>query len=213
VDWVLVELRQTSGPVESAGGNTVIARKPGLLLSSGRVVDATDYRNLDSAGRNSCLTESGASSLEANDNCPDLLFQGVAVTDNLYVVVRHRNHLDVISSVAVTSTASDRYVYDFSSSVGQARNGGLGAQKSFQGTPSRERNLGVAVMPAGDIAGAINRTASILQVPDVEAMTRTFGRPGGYHVFDVSLDGFSRQADDFELLLLSNVGLFSAVPN
>ena len=213
VDWVLVELRQTSGPVESAGGNTVIARKPGLLLSSGRVVDATDYRNLDSAGRNSCLTESGTLSLEANDNCPDLLFEGIAVTDNLYVVVRHRNHLDAISSVAVTENTSGRYVYDFSSSVGQARNGDLGAQKSFRGAPSRQRIVGVAMMPAGDVAGAINRTASILQVPDIQAIRATFGGQGGYHRVDVSLDGFSRQADDFEVLLLSNVGLFSAVPN
>ena len=214
VDWILVELRETSGSsVESAGGDTVIARKPGLLLSSGRVVDATDYRNLDSAGRNSCLTESGTLSLEANDNCPDLLFEGIAVTDNLYVVVRHRNHLDAISSVAVTENTSGRYVYDFSSSVGQARNGDLGAQKSFRGAPSRQRIVGVAMMPAGDVAGAINRTASILQVPDIQAIRATFGGQGGYHRVDVSLDGFSRQADDFEVLLLSNVGLFSAVPN
>jgi len=213
VDWILVELRHTSGSVASAGGNTVIARKSGLLLSSGRVVDAASYVELDSAGRNSCLVESGTSSLEANNNCPDLLFQGIAVSDNLYVVVRHRNHLDVISSAAVTATTSDRYVYDFTSSVDQVRNGDLGAQKTFQSTPSRRRIVGVAMMPAGDVAGATNRIASILQVPDVQAITETFGRPGGYHVFDVSLDGFSRQADDFELLLLSNVGLFSAVPD
>lgn len=204
VDWILVELRQTSGSVESAGGDTVIARKPGLLLSSGRVVDAMGYEELDSAGRNSCLTESGASPLEADSVCPDLLFEGIAISDNLYVVVRHRNHVDIISSVPVTATTSGRYLYDFSSSVDTVRDS---VQKTSRGI--RARVLDVAVMAAGDV----DQNNVIRSGQDIPAIRETFGRPAGYYAVDVNLDGLSRQADDFADLLRSNVGLFSPVPN
>ncbi|MDD9868657.1 MAG: hypothetical protein OXU50_02005 [Gammaproteobacteria bacterium] len=205
VDWILVELRETSGSsVESAGGDTVIARKPGLLLSSGRVVDATDYRNLDSAGRNSCLTESGTLSLEANDNCPDLLFE-VTLNDNLYVVVRHRNHVDIISSVAVVATAGDRYVYDFSSSLSTVRRG---IQKNFVGHLSRRRGVGFAMMASGDV----NQDGSVLQRTDAAVIRGHFGRPRAYTEYDINMDGFVNQVDDLQDYILGNLGLFSPVP-
>ena len=204
VDWVLIELRQTSGSVESAGGNTVIARKPGLLLSSGRVVDAADYEELDSARRSSCLTESGASSLEANDNCPDLLFE-VTLNDNLYVVVRHRNHVDIISSVAVVATAGDRYVYDFSSSLSTVRRG---IQKNFVGHLSRRRGVGFAMMASGDV----NQDGSVLQRTDAAVIRGHFGRPRAYTEYDINMDGFVNQVDDLQDYILGNLGLFSPVP-
>ena len=73
VDWILIELRAVplngadpgSTNFSSAVGSKVIARKPGFLLNNGRVVEFSEG---DVA---------------------------TAVTDSdLYVVVRHRNHLD-----------------------------------------------------------------------------------------------------------------------
>jgi len=95
VDWVLVELRDTSGNANSADGSTVIARKPGLLLSNGRVVDAATWQERSSEDRTSCLAVGSGTPLEDDNTCPDLTVEA-AISDNLYIVVRHRNHVDIM---------------------------------------------------------------------------------------------------------------------
>jgi len=206
VDWILVELRETSGSsVELAGDDTVIARKPGLLLSSGRIVDAMNYGNLDSGARDSCLAESAGSPLEANDNCPDLLFEGITLSENLYVVVRHRNHLDIISSVAVVASESGRYVYDFSSNVSTVRRS---IQKNFVGHLSRQRGVEFAMMAGGDV----NQDGSVLQRTDSDIIRNHFGLPRAYTEYDINMDGFANQVDDLQDFILGNLGLFSPVP-
>jgi hypothetical protein len=87
VDWVLVELRKPStGLPADATTATVIGRKAGFLLKNGTIVD------LD-----------GTTPIQF-----DINKQG-----NAYVVVRHRNHLGVMSNI-VPSNAIGTFANDFS---------------------------------------------------------------------------------------------------
>ncbi|MBN1339613.1 MAG: hypothetical protein JXA03_09835 [Bacteroidales bacterium] len=95
VDWILIEYRQTAGNVTSATSNTRIGRKAGFILKDGSVVD-TD----------------GNSPLNFIHN----------VSDNLFVVVYHRNHLPVISANPVTLN-NGAYNYDFASDPQQTYGG------------------------------------------------------------------------------------------
>ena len=200
VDWVLVELRDTAGDANSAGGNTVIARKPGFLLSNGRVVDAATWQERSSEDRNSCLALGSGTPLEGNSTCPDLLVEGIAISDNLYVVVRHRNHLDIMSAVAVAAAgvSGDTYIYDFSSNASAARNSG---QKVFVGQRARVRQAGVAMMIAGDI------NEDNLVRPDIDSarIGEAYGQ-SGYLVRDNNLDGSVNPTDDLLDILSSNLG-------
>jgi hypothetical protein len=98
VDWVIVELRDaasaaTAGPATIIPGGTRAA----FLKSDGSIVNA-----------------------EGN---PNLLFAGVPVSQNLFVVIHHRSHLAIMSSGAVTQTGGI-YSWDFTTAQGQAYNNG-----------------------------------------------------------------------------------------
>ena len=154
VDWVLVELRAvTHGGtpnttnVNSAVGTTVIARKPAFLLNNGRIVETT-YTGAD---------PSACTGLVEHLNCPDVSFEegNIATeveTKDLYVVIRHRNHLDIISNTFVEMSDAEPgvYAYDFTTSQNQAR-GGVSALKSVS---SR------FVMYGGDASGDGNVSLS-----------------------------------------------------
>ncbi|MEZ5083471.1 MAG: hypothetical protein R2750_08485 [Bacteroidales bacterium] len=92
VDWVLVELRETSGGASTATAGTRIARKAGFLLKDGTITgtDGTNPMHID-----------------------------VFISQNLYVVIWHRNHLPVMSANALTNIGSE-YSYDFTTGAGQA---------------------------------------------------------------------------------------------
>lgn len=112
-DWVLVELRQTSGGPETATSGTRISRKAGFVLKNGNIVDMD-----------------GSSYLQMTAN----------ITQNLYVVIWHRNHLGIMSAVPVTQTGGV-YTYNFTNSSTKAFGGTL-AQKQLA--------TGVWGMVAGD---------------------------------------------------------------
>jgi len=208
VDWVLVELRDTEGDAGSAVGSTVIARKPGLLLSNGRVVDATTWQERSSEDRNSCLALGSGTPLEGNSTCPDLLVEGIAISDNLYVVVRHRNHLDIMSAVAVAAAGAtgDTYIYDFSNNVGAALNSG---QKVVFGQVSRARRVGVAMMLAGDVSHR-NQSHNLVRF-DTDYGDIVLGQ-SGYLESDVNMDGAVNPVDDLLDILTSNLGTGTQVP-
>ncbi len=92
VDWVLVELRETTGDASTAIADSMIARKAAFLLKDGFITD------LDGVGP---------------------IHFGNKITDNLYVVVYHRNHLPVMSSAPLTMI-NDCYFWDFTTSADQA---------------------------------------------------------------------------------------------
>ena len=113
VDWVLVELRDTSGTAGEASSNSVVAKRAGFLLSDGSIVD------LD-----------GISNLEFN----------VAIKNNLFAVIYHRNHLPVMSAIALQKT-DELFLYDFTDDI----------LKSFGNTLAHKELIpGVYGMIAGD---------------------------------------------------------------
>ncbi len=88
VDWVLVELRS------AIDRQVIVARKAGLLLTTGRIIDVNGVTN-------------------------GLLFDNLQGSGDYYIVVRHRNHLDVMSATDV-SVVNNELVYDFTTSATQA---------------------------------------------------------------------------------------------
>lgn len=111
VDWILVEIRETTSATLAAGSTTV-GKRAGFLLKDGTIVD------LD-----------GSSYLE---------FDNVELdpAKKQFVVIYHRNHLAVMSSDSLTYNDSlppiARWEYDFTTSTSQMYGGSLGA-KSVSG--------------------------------------------------------------------------------
>ena len=91
VDWILVELRDTSDAA-LALPETVIARKAGFLLKNGSVVGVDGISNM-------IFSES--------------------FSQNLFAVVIHRNHLSVMSSEPLTE-AGGVYSYNFTDELSKA---------------------------------------------------------------------------------------------
>lgn len=83
VDWLLLELR------DSSNNNLVVARRAALLLSNGSIADITSNGTVTSGIGSRFISFSNSS--------------------NYYVVVRHRNHLPVMSNVALDLSAFVNY--------------------------------------------------------------------------------------------------------
>ena len=103
-DWVLVELRDAPS-AGSAIGSTSIAKQAAFLLNNGSVVGLDGY-----------------SHLRFNK----------AISQGLFVVVWHRNHLGIISANGLTASGGV-YHYDFSTAITQVYNGGDGYKKIATG--------------------------------------------------------------------------------
>jgi hypothetical protein len=114
VDWGLLELRQTTGSSSSANVTTRIDRQAVLLRNDGKVVCADGI------------------------NPPHTL---VSITENLYLVFWHRNHLGILSANAVVPGGIN-YGYDFTSGESQVYGGNSG---------HKELAPGIWGMIAGDI--------------------------------------------------------------
>ena len=102
VDWVVVQVRDATSAA-NASSATILDTQAGLLLSNGTIV-ATD----------------GVNPLSFNVN----------ITQDLFVVIYHRNHLGVISNFPLTEVGGV-YSYDFSVSENQAY-GGINAHKQLE---------------------------------------------------------------------------------
>ncbi len=111
-DWILIELRDTT-QASLATEETRIARKAGFIKSDGSIVDIDGI------------------------NFPHF---DVPISNDLFLVVWHRNHLGVISAMPLVNV-NGVYGYNFTSGPDKAH-GGLDAQN--------EINTGVWGMIAGD---------------------------------------------------------------
>ena len=85
VDWVLVELKMGTPNLGVSVGTTLIERVAGILLDDGRVV--------------------------AVDGFSPLSFSQISTGVDYHVLLRHRNHLDIISSGTVRQGLN--MTYDF----------------------------------------------------------------------------------------------------
>ncbi len=95
VDWVLVELRQTSGGPETATSGTIVMQRALLLRNDGVAIDPYNFT-------------------------PELKYD-IQVTGNIYLVIWQRNHLGVMSAVSIGGLSPARY--DFTTSASQAYGG------------------------------------------------------------------------------------------
>ncbi|MCD4746118.1 MAG: glycoside hydrolase family 55 protein [Bacteroidales bacterium] len=100
VDWVLVELRDTT-QADLATSETMIGRQAAFILNDGLIV------GLD-----------GSSFLSFNHS----------INHSLFIVIWHRNHLGVMSAYPLTEV-SGIYSYDFTTGANQAYGGSLGHKK------------------------------------------------------------------------------------
>ncbi len=151
VDWISVELRQT------ADGAT-IEQRSGLLLDSGMIVDVT-YET---------------------DNTVDYISFTTAIAGDYFVVIRHRNHSDIMSAAAATLPAdpATATAVDFTTDAANAYTSGPAALF--------EAETGVYVMYPGDIDG----NGSIIASDATLWQTAfTAGVADGYHYEDIDMDG------------------------
>ena len=203
-DWVLLELRavDSGNEVGSATTGTVVARKPAFLLQNGYVVDAEEYSGTDVCNN---FDE------QDTTNCPPVEFDfadnNQILNKDLYVVVRHLNHLDVISNERMstaTTTIGARYSYDFTplteGETNAARGGNLGLKIEN----------GMATMYVGDVNSDANiNAADYLQIyrdidREIDMGTTSKGS-------DIDFSG-TVDADDVSSRLGENLGRTTQLP-
>jgi hypothetical protein len=102
IDWILVELRETTGTSASATSSAAIAWQAGFILNNGSIV--------------------------ATDGINPMAFN-ISVTANLFAVVWHRSHLGIMSEYPLDEI-NFTWSYDFSTSYDKAY-GGMLAQKEL----------------------------------------------------------------------------------
>ena len=163
VDWVLVELRQAASAAEALPG-TVLPGWPRacFLKSDGSVVDL-DGTTIPTIGNPS-------------------------IAGNLYVIIRHRNHIAIISALGMTANCDD-YTYNFTDAMSKAHGNSAGFRQIIPGTFG---------MVSGDSDGD-----SSVSVLDFSQWATDFGKTLIYSQLDIDMDGevsvldFSKWATNF----------------
>lgn len=153
VDWVLVEMRSGT-PSLSAQNTVIIETKAGLLLNSGEVVNT--------------------------DGVSPLPFQNIEEGASYHICIRHRNHLDVISSESVV--ASNEIIYDFTTA----------ADKAFGEQQLKELDLGTYGLFASDF-----NQDGLIQSTDYDLWFTLPALLNVYSNIDANLDGVI-QATDYD---------------
>ncbi len=169
VDWVLIELRETSGGASTATQSKRVDRKAGFLLKNGNIVG-----------------------LDGNSN---IIFN-VSITQNLFVVIWHRNHLGIMSSIPATYSGGV-YYYDFTTASTKAY--GSNAQV----------NLGGGKF--GMFAGDADKDGEIHQ-DDLDNVWNTDVGKNGYYQADMNLNGEVKNQDKNDNWL-PNLGKSDFVPD
>lgn len=170
VDWVLIELRDASSAA-TADGASAISRQAGLLLKDGSVVGVDGASNMSFAA---------------------------SFSNNLFVVVWHRNHLGILSANPLTQTAGV-YTYDFTVGLTQAYGGGAGYKLIDAGND-------VYGMAGGNTNGD-----KLVDASDKAVWTAESGS-AGYLPSDHNLDAQSNNQDKDDTWI-DNTSLSGQVPD
>ena len=152
VDWVLVELRSGTPMLSgSQPGTALVERKAGILTQAGFVI---------------------------NPNGTNVLFEMLNEGEEYHILIRHRNHLDIISATPVIAAAS--IFYDFTTNINQAF--GIEQQKAAAD--------GVGLMYSGDFTAD-----GIIQVTDFDLWEAESAILETYSRTDANLDGVVQVID------------------
>lgn len=169
VDWVLIELHDATD-ASLVNAATRIGQKAAFLLTDGSV------KELDGI------------------NLP--IFE-YAISNQLFVVVRHRNHLDILTADPAVNISGD-YMYDFTT----------GFDKVFGGQDGcKEISPGVWGMIGGDA----NADGTVDDQDKSANWNSEAGLPG-YLSSDLNLDGESNNIDKNDIWF-NNTGKSSQAPN
>ena len=167
VDWVLVELRDATDTASASSG-TMIARQAAFILNNGSIV------SLD-----------GVSNLQFNNT----------ISQNLFVVVWHRNHLGVMSGTPLYP-AGGVYHFNFTTGQTQAYGGAAG---------HKEIGTGIWGLVAGDGNADGEITTADKSLWATEAGTK------GYLSNDYSMNSEVNNQDKNDFFI-SNINSESKVP-
>ncbi len=168
IDWILVEFRDANDGASAIGAST-IERQAAFLLRDGSVV--------------------------GTDGATHIQFKG-AVTEQLFAVVLHRNHVGVMSANHLTVTEG-LYTYDFTSSIDQVYGGGAGYKSIAPG---------IYGMAGGDVdaSGSVDMADKVLWDSGSGA--------NGYLPADLNFDGQVNNPDKNDMWLLNTNTKSSQVP-
>ena len=163
VDWVLIELREAATPAEALPATRLAGWPRAYFLKSDGTLADLDGTTLPAIGN-------------------------PTITNNIYLIISHRNHIAIMSATEMAGTGNN-YVYDFTASLDKAYGGGAGY---------RQINPGVFGMVAAD--GDSDGNISVI---DFSAWATDFGKIHIYLPSDTDGDGevsvldFSKWASNF----------------
>lgn len=168
IDWILIELRETTGEASSATSDKIIARQAGLLLHNGQVtgLDGVSFPEFD-----------------------------VHVKNDLYLVVYHRNHLGIMSSVPVTKNGG-LFEYNFTVAAEKAYNQG-------------QKHLGNNIY---GMTGGDGITNGVIDQEDKTERWNVQAGEAGYHDADFNLNKHVDNPDKVDIWL-PNQGSTSQIPD
>ena len=170
VDWVLVELRDAPDAVSALPG-TVVERHAAFVLKDGTIV------GMDGTSPLACSVSS--------------------ITDDLFIVVYHRNHIAVMSADPLSQTAGV-YTYNFTTGGNQAYENGAEGQKQI--------GSGIWGMFGGDANGDGNTGVADKTIWGSDVGTN------GYKATDFDLSSQVNNPDKNDIWV-GNVGAVSQVPD
>ena len=168
IDWILIELHDAIDAL-SVNQSTIISRQAAFLLNDGSLV------GLD-----------GSSFPEFNNS--DL--------QNLFVILYHRNHLGILSSVEVIPSTPDLYVYNFTTSASQVYG-------------NRQLQLGSNIY--GMVSGDAN-SDGIVDLLDRIQLWVPYAGSVGYLNGDMNMDGQINNSDKNDLWF-NNLFIDAQVPD
>lgn len=168
VDWVLVELRKPStGLPADANSSTIIGRRAAFILNNGSIVDLDGVTPLQLP-----ISKQGSGN---------------------FIVIRHRNHLAVMSVVKSSNSTGD-FTNDFSSIANVYEKPGATSQPVSLLSTSAPGNTKYGSWP-GDVNANGNVTISDITPINVAIAGPASGNTSVYNVRDANMDRNVTAAD------------------
>jgi hypothetical protein len=171
VDWIYLELRQSSSP-GSADASTIFGRRAAFLKTNGSIVDL--------------------------DGISPVKFYNAPYNpaNNVYLVVKHRNHLAIMSSSGSIKNPSGVFAYDFTDSGAKT----YGYPDGIKFVSGKWSLVGGNGYPDSDIN---SDDYTISWDPEI-------GLFDGYYSGDFNLNG-TVDSDDYTLIWDVNIGNFAGI--